>query len=278
MDSFKKNITFTVLMSVVIINACKEDAMENPCAKVTTPSADFIFESSSGKVVNNEYLFYYNPNEPKDTVTMGGKLQFRSEYTDTSIYKHTWYIGSEVLHNYKEWKDFSLVFRPTYITISHAMSWTPNKLCNPKDDGYDSIGFTFKLTKYYDDCAAFGKFRVVYDSIGANLLDSFDIQFYRSPNNQSQADSIIPNPFLGQNGSFRVKGFYVKQSTGNIVKSNYVPIDMPLVINNSFMCFELEHWCCAAIAETKVYINKHVAEMIYYNYTKKYTLRGRKLN
>jgi hypothetical protein len=276
----KKILFALVAITFILPFACnpkEEIAPENPCGKYVQPNADFIMESSSDEVINSAYIFYYNPYESKDTVTMGTKLQFRSEFIDTNIYKHTWYIGSEIIHNYKVWRDFSSVFRPTYITISHVMKWKPNKLCNPNEKGYDSVGFTFKLTDKYYDCKAFGKYRMVYDSIGANNKDSFDIEFYRSPNNQSEKDSIIQNPYLGQNGTIRIKGFSVRIPRNNYYSSTLAPLADPLVINNSFMLFLIGS-TGGPISETTLYFNKKVVLFNYYNYSKKYCLKGRKIN
>lgn len=275
----QKNLVIACLL--IIVSSCKQEiAPENPCDKEIIPHADFILETSSGRVVGNDYLFYYNPFVKKDSIIMGEILQFRSEFADTGRYHHTWYIGSEVLHNYKEWRIFSNVPRPTYITISHAMRWVPNKLCFPDDDGYDSVTFTFKLADYYIDIAAFGKYRMHYDTLGAKPTDSVDIEFYFSWG--SFRDSIVPNPSYNKQKissyTYRLKGFPVSLPDGRIFPSQEFLLSNSLVISNTFMLFYIGQYCCGPIEETGITLINDVAYMYYYNFTRRYNLTGRKIN
>ncbi|MEI7977598.1 MAG: hypothetical protein WCI53_02030 [Bacteroidota bacterium] len=154
-----KNTLLKLIIAILILpfacNPKEEIAPENPCRNYIQPHADFIIEQG---VLNN---WYKSPYILKDSILIEIKIQFRSEFADTNLYKHTWYIGSEILHNYKEWRDFYDVPRPQNITITHVMKWKADKFCNPKDDGYDSVRFTFKLANYYKDCMAFNKYRMV---------------------------------------------------------------------------------------------------------------------
>jgi hypothetical protein len=134
-----------------------------------------------------DYIWYSNPYISKDTLKTIGIIQFRSEFKDTNIYKHTWYIGSEVFHNYKACRHFNSVIPPAYITIHHVIKWKPNMVCNPKETGYDSVSFRFKVSDRLRDFATFGKYRMIYDTLGAPAnQDSVEVEFYRSTRNDKR--------------------------------------------------------------------------------------------
>lgn len=277
-------LTVTVLLiSVIACNPKEEIVPENPCGNYKQPSADFIFEETDGSRNNNntDYLWFYNPYNTKDTIVTGSIFQFRSEFRDTNTYKHTWYIGSEVLHNYKVWRDFIDVPHPSKITISHVVKWKPNTLCNPADDGYDSIGFTFKLADYYSDCFAFSrKYRVVYDSIGANNADSIDIEFYMSQLNFP--DSLYPeftytDSRLGKSAQPRLKGLKTYNGAFKIwQESKLVPLPLD-IISNSYMYFNI-NITGGQMGDVRLDTKEKNITLRYNTQGKYYYLKGRILN
>jgi hypothetical protein len=182
-----KKIFISLLTAIILLpfacNPKEEIAPENPCGKYVRPNAKICFDP------------LFNATPFNDTLTVCTQLQFRSEFTDTIIYKHTWYVGREKLDNYKFWRDFSEEPRPKTYTVYHTMRWKPNKLCDPLDDGFDSTSFTFTITNKYKEMNVLNKFRMVYDSLNK---DSFDIEFYFSQPNRP--DSVIKNPMEGTSG------------------------------------------------------------------------------
>lgn len=166
------------------ITACNKDVIqEPPCGNYVRPTAQIYLDPNLGPTPNNDHL------------TVWRILQFRSDFTDTSRYRHTWYLGAETLSVAKFWRDFRSETEPKTYTVYHAMHWTPNKQCDPLDNGYDSTSFTFTITNKYNDLNVLGKYRVAYDSLP---YDSIDIEFYFSKLNQR--DSVVLNPMQGDFG------------------------------------------------------------------------------
>lgn len=287
-----KNIFLTLITAIILLpfacNPKDEIAPENPCGNYVPPSADFIFEESMGEVVNNEYIFYSNPFISKDILKTPSRFQFRSQFEDTNTYKHTWYIGKEILHKYKEWRDFTQVQPETYITISHVIKWKPNKFCNPKETGYDSMGFTFKITDKLKELGTFGKYRMVYDTVGApTIQDSVEVELYICRTNYK--DSITQNPLYSDLYSeFRIKGLLTygwifPSDDLTIVPSNSNAISRSYdFISNSYARFS----ACCHLYNLKIEMDKNRKTFIEY-YTndpkiirdnKKFKLKGRKLS
>jgi hypothetical protein len=269
---------------------CRKDlAPENPCGDYKQPTADFMVEQSTGEVVItrppfSEYVWYANPFVRKDTVLDPGLIQFRSEFKDTNIYRHTWYIGSQVFRDYKAWRDFSSVTPPAYITIHHVMRWKPNLFCNPLETGYDSVSFTFKVSDRLKDFATFGKYRMVYDTLGApSIQDSVEIEFYRSIRNYK--DSIANDPRLYDGTQNRIKGLYSISINADkiyyVVPSNSELLNSYRLISNSYAIFK-----GGVIDDLKIYLSQSKLAFIEYEnydpqkfgYSKKYKLKGRKLD
>ena len=282
-----------ILIPIFSLFSCKKDiAPENPCGNYKQPNADFIIEQSTGERENigtriEDYIWYSNPYISKDIIMENGFIQFRSEFNDTNIYKHTWYVGAEVLSNYKVWRDFSSVTPPANITIHHVIKWKPNVLCNPKETGYDSVSFTFKISDKLKDFATFGKYRMVYDTLGApTTQDSVEIEFYRSIRNDK--DSVALDPKLYDGTDNRIKGLYTLYYNAQIgyyvVPSNTEGLDNARLISNTYAVFR-----GGFIDNLKIFLNnKNEAFIEYENYDpnalivsgvrKQYKLKGRKVN
>lgn len=282
-----------VFAPIIFLSSCKKEiAPENPCDSYKQPNADFIIEQSTGETIWNgqrfvDYMWYSNPYINKDVVMEDGFIQFRSEFSDTNMYKHTWYVGAEVLHNYKVWRDFSSVTPPANITIHHVIKWKPNVLCNPNETGYDSVSFTFKISDRLKDFATFGKYRMVYDTLGApTTQDSVDIEFYRSIRNYK--DSVALNPRINDGTDNRIKGLYTlsynTQKGYYVVPSNTEPMTSYRLISNTYAVFR-----GGFIDNLNFFLNnKNEAFIEYWNYDpnalitsgvkKQYKLKGRKVN
>jgi hypothetical protein len=264
-----------VILAFFLITSCKKEiAPENPCDSYIRPSAKIFFEPLGIATPYN------------DNLTVWQELQFKSEFSDTNKYKHTWYLGAEIIHDAKFWRDFTDEAVPKTYIIYHTMRWEPNKLCDPLDQGFDSASYTFTITNKYNDLNIIGKYRVAFDSLP---YDSMDIEFYFSDFNY--IDSVIKNPmqdkfsytaYDGDRGlayqiKMRMKGLYLPSFDGRrvpineqiefaIIGSNYIPftnlpgispIEGPggLIINPQ---------------------NKQ-CELQFYYFGYKYSLKGRKL-
>ncbi len=287
-----KHILIVILAFVLIISCKKDIAPENPCGNYKQPNADFIIEQSTGERENigtriEDYIWYSNPYISKDIIKTIGIIQFRSEFNDTNIYKHTWYVGAEVLRNFKVWRNFNSVTPPANITIHHVIKWKPNMFCNPKETGYDSVSFTFKISDKLKDFATFGKYRMVYDTLGApTTQDSVEIEFYRSIRNDK--DSVALDPKLYDGTDNRIKGLYTLYYNAQIgyylVPSNTEGLDNARLISNTYAVFR-----GGFIDNLKIFLNnKNEAFIEYENYDpnalivsgvkKQYKLKGRKVN
>lgn len=156
------------------------------CYGVEKPSAAFVMEDG---VLTIQSGYHYIAD---DSIFRGTSIVFRSPYKDTS-YKHTWYVGSEVLHDYQFSRNFNKVVRPTTITVHHVLEYPPDTSCFPDDDGIDSVSQTFYLIEYWNELATFGTFRVANE----NTTDSFDFKIKRL-----KSDGL-PAPY-GANGTYSV--------------------------------------------------------------------------
>lgn len=96
-----------------------------------------------------------------DSLFQGFGIRFRSELTDTKVYKHYWYIGNLYYENVSQTPSigFGNTARPQKITISHVIKYTPDLQCFPDDIGKDSVAQTFRLIADYHELQTYGKFK-----------------------------------------------------------------------------------------------------------------------
>jgi hypothetical protein len=172
-------LLYTILgLAILLIMSCNKDIIqEPPCENYVRPTAKIYFDP------------YLNSTPDNNNLTVQRYLQFRSNFMDTSIYHHSWYLGTETLSTAKFWRDFSSETVPKTYTIFHTMRWQPNNLCDPLDKGYDSTSFNFTITNKYNDLNILGKYRVSFDSVP---YDSIDIELFFAQFNFR--DSIVKNP------------------------------------------------------------------------------------
>ncbi len=267
MNYFKIITLLSVILFLTNCNPKEEIAPENPCGKYVRPNAKIYFDP------------WFNATPFNDSLTVCTQLQFRSVYADTNIYKHTWYVGSEVLHDFKFWRDFGEEPRPKTYTVYHTMRWKPNKLCDPLDDGFDSTSFTFTITNKYKEMNVLNKFRMVYDSLNK---DSFDIEFYFSQ--PSRPDSVIKNPMQGPFGGpyDGDKGLaeYIHLKLNGIIINNFnlnrTYINAQIVSSNYLPFYEkLRSTIGTGYFSIDPYTN--LCKMEFFYFDKKYNLKGRKL-
>jgi hypothetical protein len=83
-----------------------------------------------------------------DTAYAEGNVRF---YAVEENAEYTWYIGSEVLHEREVYRYFdnSTVGAPIPITL--VVRKTPNNICLPNDDGYDSVTRYLTMVPSFND-------------------------------------------------------------------------------------------------------------------------------
>jgi hypothetical protein len=140
----------------------------DPCYGKEMPTADFLIED----LACDAYLDCVFITE--DSIFFGNDIRFRSTFENEKKYKHTWYIGTEILNDYQVVRDFLNVPRPAFITVSHVIRYEPDTICFPGDDGMDSVSRTFYLIRYFNELNIFGRYRGVLN----NEIDSFDMEIY----------------------------------------------------------------------------------------------------
>lgn len=171
----KTAILFCTLILVFI--SCKKEqpqpnnGLEN-CSCAHEVSADFTIEEMT---TNNPSFAKYTET---DTIFAGKNVRFYG-MEDNATY--TWYIGSEVLDTREVKRYFAESLAGQTITISLVVHKTPNLLCFPSDDGYDSITKSFVIadafdpTTFYDNQHTNPRFEGVFRMKNENTSDSLDI-------------------------------------------------------------------------------------------------------
>ncbi|MCF8444964.1 MAG: hypothetical protein K9G29_08135 [Crocinitomicaceae bacterium] len=136
-----KKLIFIALSIILLTQySCKKvqpdmNSIDCSCAKET--SADFDIEEIGG------YGLWYEKRSITDSTFKEMNVIFTAKDTNAS---YKWYIGTEVLNSRSVLRYFnsSLVWQTIPITL--VVRKTPNKICLPFDDGYDSITKTFVVT------------------------------------------------------------------------------------------------------------------------------------
>jgi hypothetical protein len=136
------------------------------------------------------------------------------------------------------------------------------------------------------DFATFGKYRIVYDTLGAPAIqDSVEVEFYRSIRNHK--DSIVFDPRLYDGTDNRIKGLYTLSFNNDIgyyvVPSNIEGLQGSRLISNTYALFKNN----STVGTLQINLNSNKEAFIdYWNYDpakiigerKQYKLKGRKLN
>lgn len=88
---------------------------------------------------------------------------------------YTWYLGSEVIKEKSFERSFpkSAIPSNSFFSISLAVRKQTDTVCNPEDDGYDSLSRTLKVVDKCDYLIS-NTFRGVWTE---NPLDTFEIKF-----------------------------------------------------------------------------------------------------
>jgi hypothetical protein len=176
-------LLWTLLLGALFFGCKKDDDCANlcmdptnpkcgnydPCHGVQPPSAAFTIQESIIKF----FPSFGTVLSPDDSLFVAnGDIFFTSPFSD-SKYKHTWYLGSEIIHDASFSRDHINVKndqRPYHITISHVLEYPLDNECFNNTTGKDSIARTYTLIKYLDELNSFGVYRGAFEG----QRDSFD--------------------------------------------------------------------------------------------------------
>ncbi|MFT7156283.1 MAG: hypothetical protein ACI8Q1_001288 [Parvicella sp.] len=162
-----------LVLFLAVIWSCKKQqpklaiAADDPCDCATEVSAEFLIEDKLTRQFTNLH---------QDSVYIiaddiyAGVVRFRALEEGAN---YTWYLGTEVIDTQSFHRLFDDATIGSDITVSLAVSKSPNSLCFPNDDGYDSLSKTFHVYEYCDSSIMEGYFRIA--EIGS--IDSLDIGF-----------------------------------------------------------------------------------------------------
>jgi len=138
----------------------------DPCFGKEEPNASFFTEDRLIYPEFGEYLWI------NDSILRGGPVRFRSPFEGPGV-EHVWYVGAETLTTPRVERNFSDVPRPSFITVSHVITYPIDSLCYPGASGRDSVAQTFYLIDFMSELLTIeSTFRGVIN----NETDSFDFK------------------------------------------------------------------------------------------------------
>ena len=177
----------------------------DPCFGVEPPSAEFTIQESYMRTFPQPTQWLWTPD---DSIFFGGNILFSSPYKG-SEYKHTWYLGAEIIHEAEFTRDHSIPHaqRPYHITVSHVLEYPIDSACYPSATGRDSIARTYRLVRFSNEFATIGKFRGAFK----NEVDSFDFSFLHVMPDGSPAEI-----FAGHQSNFISENFHNEGDTISI--------------------------------------------------------------
>ena len=151
------------------------------CKKKQPPLSELNKNCSEAKEVSAAFLQEEQAGFPPYLYTDTDSIRRNSNVRFTALEEnaeYTWYIGSEIITTKSFTRFFSSSLQGQTIPVTLVVKKKPNTICNPNDDGYDSITRFIYPTPYpittstsVDFGPTEGTFRVKAD----HLPDSFDI-------------------------------------------------------------------------------------------------------
>ena len=164
------------LSSILLITACKKEQpklseFNKDCSCATEVSADFAMKEVASHI-NARY------RTETDTILYNKTVWFVPKEADAN---YTWYIGAEIITEKTFNRYFNGSLKGQTLPITLVVKKTPNNICLPNDDGYDSIvKYLTVSNKNYEDVYDLpnhlfeGTFRFK-DSLGNHSEDSVDL-------------------------------------------------------------------------------------------------------
>ena len=167
----KQYFGFLIMFSLV---ACKKQPPMSDininCGQSTAVSANFEMR----ELATPFGWEYPELSTPTDTIFGGANVKFIALESDGN---YLWYIGNESIHEQSFYRSFPETMIGQTISVTLVIDKTPNLICFPDDDGYDSITKQLFVVEKPDDLYATpnhlfeGNFRLKE----INALDSVDV-------------------------------------------------------------------------------------------------------
>lgn len=145
--SFNTIIKISLLSACLLIAllfSCRKEKPEmngaaDPCACASEVSADFVIEEIA--LWGTSQMWY----SETDSILKNQRVRFTSIEEDAD---YKWYIGLDQLTDKSVVRYFQNQWAGQDIPITLVVNKTPNSICFPDDDGYDSVVKVFTVTEY----------------------------------------------------------------------------------------------------------------------------------
>jgi hypothetical protein len=169
-------IVIILFLVLLVAFGCKKEKPTvpeevNPCELAQPTTGDFLIEEQTAPAPPQLRKYTIT-----DTVFNGKNVRFTALQDDA---QYTWYIGTEVLHVQSFERYFGSSLSNTDIPITLVTRKTPNKLCFPNDDGYDSITkimHVSHLPDWVSPDVTYGPIEGNFRVKSEHLPDSFDVK------------------------------------------------------------------------------------------------------
>lgn len=165
--------------------------LNEQCDCAEEVSANFIIEELSSTTM---YGFYTET----DTSFKNKNIRFTALQDDA---EYTWYIGTEVLTDQSFLRYFDNSTAGTDIPVSLVVRKTPNNVCFPNDDGYDSITKVVSIVSIDEITNGVYNMEGSYRLMAPHLSDSVDINlefYYAHPLINGNFHSVMVYNWDGQ--------------------------------------------------------------------------------
>lgn len=216
-----------ITLLLITLTACRKEQPEmtteisNPCDCASEVVADFDILEISGQTGS-----IFEKTTPTDTILKNKSVRFLAK---DSAANYTWYIGNEVLTDREVVRYFDNSIAGQDISISLVIKKSPNTICYPNDDGYDSIVKILHVSQYpiinAPTTLEFGSIDGTYRVKSEHKVDSFDVVFYTTLNSGQHKFNIenydgngtncLDQAFLGGITNYRQVG--TNSGTGTLV-------------------------------------------------------------
>jgi hypothetical protein len=191
-----KNYLIYFLGFGLLLGSCKKEqprmsSLEEDCSCVDEVSAGFkMGQYASNSVIAKNFIetdtihmyINYGWGDPNYYQLISTRVNFIADVKNAISYQ--WQVGNNVIQQSTE--SFTLTFGDTIgtIPVTLIVHAKPNLICNPTDDGYDTIT-KFLTIKHFKDFPLRGKYEG-YNTLNPSTKYVVEIDTFRNPN-QSNA-------------------------------------------------------------------------------------------